>query len=90
MSKSKVTVQSSEPVQLEKRTNLPFKFSLVCPKCGGTIETDLSGWHYLSYPVVPGKNKVHFYCGADLGEEYCDHLEDVEVVFEITARIQEG
>lgn len=86
-----VTIQKSYPVKLDKRTHLPFKFSKTCPKCGRLIEIDLSdGSNYLSYPTLPGKNKVYFYCGADLGEEDCNFEEQVEVVFEVTARIHEG
>lgn len=85
------TIQRTDSVQLDKRTYLPFKFSRTCPKCGGLIEIDLSdGSNYLSYPTLPGKNKVYFYCGADLGEKDCDFEEKVEVEFEITARIHEG
>lgn len=85
-----ITIQSTDSVRLDKRTHLPFKFSRTCPKCGGLIEIDLSEGSYLSYPTLPGKNKVHFYCGADLGEDNCDFEEKVEVEFEITARISEG
>ncbi len=86
-----VTIQNTDPVQLDKRTYLPFKFSRTCPKCGGFIEVDLSdGQSYLSYPVIPGKNKFYLYCGADLGEVDCDYEEKVEVVFEMTARLHEG
>lgn len=85
-----ITIQSADSVQLDKRTNLPFKFSRTCPKCGGFIEVDLSdGSSYLPYPTLPGKNKVYFYCGRDLGETDCNFEETVEVVFEITARLQE-
>ena len=86
-----ITIQSTDSVRLDKRTHLPFKFSRTCPKCGNLIEIDLSdGSSYLSYPTLPGKNKVNLYCGADLGETDCDFEEKVEVVFEITARLHEA
>ncbi len=86
-----ITIQNASPVQLGKRTHLPFKFSRTCPKCGGPIEVDLSdGSNYLPFPTLPGKNKVYLYCGRDLGETDCNYEETVEVEFEITARLHEG
>jgi hypothetical protein len=84
----RVTIQNTKSVELEKRTPLPFKFSMLCPSCNNEITTDLS-MSYLRYPMIPGKNKVYFYCGADLGEEYCVYEEHVWVDFQMTAQIVE-
>ena len=86
----RVTIQNTKSVELDKRTPLPFKFSKTCPSCNNEIVVDLSsGMSYLHYPLIPGKNKVYFYCGADLGEEYCEYEEHVLVDFQMTARIVE-
>jgi len=47
--------------RLDKRTYLPFIVTALCPKCGTEAEADLSD-EYLSYPDVPGEEKVSVCC----------------------------
>lgn len=65
-----LTIKPTSSVELDKRTNLPFVLSCPCPKCGETIEQDLSDDRYLSYPQVgavdaeanPPEEPVDMYC----------------------------
>ena len=59
---------TARPVQLDKRTYLPFTVTADCPKCGVASVRDLMQ-RYLSYPVLGSPCSVYHECEA-CGQEW--------------------
>lgn len=69
------------PIELDKRTYLPFTISCECPKCGATLQKDLSE-QYLDYPVLEEWADAYIWCD-DCDE---DALVEVRVIAVIEVR----
>lgn len=70
-----------QPIELDKRTHLPFTISCECPKCGATLKKDLRE-QYLSYPVLEEWSDAYIWC-PDCDE---DALVEVRVIATIEVR----
>ncbi len=55
------------PIELDKRTYLPFEVTSTCPQCGAEITKDMTR-HYLSYPATGKPEKMYFSHEAEGGE----------------------
>jgi hypothetical protein len=72
---------SKDPVELDKRTNLPFVIHDECPECSNPFVADLSTVHYLSYPKVNSIIKFGCYCNE------CDHEWDHKLSLNVTLEL---
>jgi len=70
----KVTVKGAVDIEGIKRCYVDTEVKIACPNCDAELTTYL-GDNYLSYPVVPGSDTIHFYC-IECDENYknCEFL----------------
>jgi hypothetical protein len=75
----KILPKAGTTQELDKRTYLPYLVEAPCPKCGTRSIADLTQ-EYLSYPTVPGVEKVSVCCRSC--DEYFRVPVRIDVVLE--------
>ncbi len=78
-----IGILDTPPTELDTRQILPLTFTMICPKCGCALASNLT----LSRTILlPGVNSVYFYCGNELSEsEECYFETTVDMMFSVSA-----
>lgn len=71
----------NEPVEMSKRTYVPFELEYDCPGCGKQHMTDFHSEQYLSYPEAGKVFTEVLYCHA------CDHEWEISMMFDVSLSI---
>lgn len=85
MSATRIVPTEHIGIELNKRTNVPFRVVSDCPQCGRTDDVDLSNRHYLTCPVLGDPIKIGHYCDPD--KSGCDCSWTTMVVLRMTLEL---